>query len=125
MRDPVLLDICPESDDPAHLRAHGIAALAKLARVCSDPIVAMHAAIWLIEYADAMELARAEVKAQSVKDKQDEIIRNLKNLYTKAIGPAAAPLVVSETVETALEPASAIAEDSSHPDSLPAAENRT
>jgi hypothetical protein len=85
--DPVILDTCPQANDPRALIEHAVGCMVRLANG-GDAVIALHAAEWLISYADSLEHAPA-VKAEA--DRQ-QLISELHRLYRKALNPA--PLVV-------------------------------
>ena len=97
--DPVLFEVCPAATDPAKIREHSVAIMAKLS-CCSDPYVAFYAATWLVNYADELD---AKTKLARPSEDKQALLRDLRGLYRRALAPA--PLVVETVGENVPETA--------------------
>jgi hypothetical protein len=97
LRVPAVLDEFPAYQDHAKIRQHAVATMVKLTKHPDAP-VAMQAAMWLKDYADALQaMSLGKVPNQL---EREQILSDLRGMYTKAL--ARAPLV--ETLEVQAEP---------------------
>lgn len=99
MADPILQPLvmfpCPEARDEMKLREHAVAVMIKLT-THSDPIVAMHCAVWLYDYSCALEQAKAP---KTPREDRAKILSDLRGLYAKALKPL--PTIVEASPEPA------------------------
>jgi hypothetical protein len=80
LRDPVILDTCPQMDDPRALREHAVASIIRLTNH-SDGVIAAHAAEWLIHFANQLAVAGAPQPTTE----REQLINELRGLYRKAL----------------------------------------
>jgi hypothetical protein len=86
---PLLLFPFPEYQDAARLREHAVATMFRLTNH-EDPVVAMHAAIWVFDYSKALdEQRKPKVKVES----RAEILASLRATYARNLARQA-PLVI-------------------------------
>jgi hypothetical protein len=90
---PLLMEPCPAARNPEQLREHAVATMLRLSRH-GDPMISFHAACWLKDYADAID-----VKRKPEEPDRRAILGELRGLYAKALNRA--PIV--ETVVEAVE----------------------
>lgn len=95
-KEPIILESFPDASNPKALRAHAVATMARLTSY-PDPLVQLHAANWLRDFADTLDRAPAA-------DGNAGLIADLRGLYRKAL--EASPLIetvdaVAETAESA------------------------
>jgi hypothetical protein len=89
MLQPLLLQSFPEFEDTRRLREHAVAIMFKLTNH-EDPVVAMHAAIWVFDYSKALdEQRKPKVKVES----RAEILASLRATYARNLAKQA-PLVI-------------------------------
>jgi hypothetical protein len=103
--DPAILEECPGYSNPRVLLEHGVAVMVMCSRD-ADRRVAMHAAEWIVAYAQGLlaeqrerrrEERAIETRVPAI-DTRAQVIEELRGLYAKAALPAAEqPLVVEET----------------------------
>lgn len=99
MNDPILQPLvlaqCPEYRDEQRLREHAVGVMIRLT-THSDPIVAMHCAVWLYDYSCALEQAKAP---KTPREDRAKILSDLRGLYAKALKPL--PTIVEASPEPA------------------------
>jgi hypothetical protein len=92
MIQPLLLEPFPEYQDARRIREHAVGLMVKLTSH-SDPVVAMHAAIWLFDYSTVLiEDKKPRPKSESRAD----ILRELRETYARSLNP---PLIVEASVD--------------------------
>lgn len=82
--DPVLQPLvmlpCPEYQDASKIIEHAVGIMVRLTNH-PDPLVQMHAAIWLFDYGKTL---KEERKAKS-KESREQILSELRGLYAKSL----------------------------------------
>ena len=92
MLQPIVLAAFAEAFDSRRLREHAVGVMVRLS-THSDPMVQMHAANWVYEYARQLE---EEKKAKPKQETRDEILASLRGLYAKSL-PRPELIVEAET----------------------------
>jgi hypothetical protein len=100
---PLLLEPFPEYQDARRIREHAVGLMVKLTSH-SDPVVAMHAAIWLFDYSTVLI---EEKKAPKKTESRADILAELRATYARSLNP---PLIVE--ARPAAEASAAAAADS-------------
>ena len=108
MIQPLLLSSFPEYEDTRKLREHAVGIMVKLTSH-DDPVVQMHAAIWLFDYSKILD-AEKRPKPKQVESRA-EILASLRATYARNL---AKPPLVLETV-----PESVIDVPSESPEKIP------
>ena len=93
MLKPLLMEPCPGARSPEQIREHAVATMLRLSRH-GDAMISFHAACWLKDYADAIDMKRKPEEPD-----RRAILGELRGLYAKALNRA--PIV--ETVPEAVE----------------------
>lgn len=80
MLQPLILHPCPEYQDASKIIEHAVGVMVRLTNH-PDPLVQMHAAVWLFDYGKTL---KEERKARS-KDSREQILSELRGLYAKSL----------------------------------------
>lgn len=80
MLQPLLLVPCPEYQDASKIIEHAVGIMVRLTNH-PDPLVQMHAAVWLFDYGKTL---KEERKAKS-KESREQILSELRGLYAKSL----------------------------------------
>ena len=89
---PLILEPCPAAKNPAQLREHAVATMLRLSRH-SDPMIAFHAAVWLKDFADAIDESQRGLEPAA---ERQQILGELRGLYAKALNRAPIVEAVAE-----------------------------
>ncbi len=100
MLQPIVLAAFAEAYDSRRLREHAVGVMVRLT-THSDPLVQMHAANWIYDYARQLEDER---KSKPVKETRESILANLRGIYSKSLPRP--ELIVEASGETVSEPVS-------------------
>jgi len=106
MLQPIVLAAFAEAYDSRRLREHAVGVMVRLT-THSDPLVQMHAANWIYDYARQLDEER---KSKAPKETKESILANLRGIYAKSlprpemIVEASKPPVEAAAVPAAADP---------------------